>query len=814
MKISLNWLSNYIDLDGLSVEEISEILTTLGLEVAGVEKIESIKGGLKGIVIGEVKTCEKHPNADKLSITKVDLGTGELLDIVCGAPNVAEGQKVLVATIGTKLYSPEGEEWIIKKGKIRGEVSEGMICAEDELGLGSSHDGIMVLPDDTPVGIPAYEYFNIEEDYVYDIDLTPNRSDATSHLGVAKDLAAYLEINNDFSGYVKMPDVSGFKKDKDGLKINVVVEDTKRCPRYSGVVISDIKIKESPDWLKNKLKAIDVRPINNIVDITNFVLHELGQPLHAFDADKIAGKTLRIKTVKQGTNFLALDETERKLRDEDLMICDDNSVPLCIGGVFGGLESGVTEKTKNIFLESAYFDAQTIRVTSMKHNLRTDAAMVFEKGADPNMTVFALKRAALLMKELADAKVSSDIVDVYPEKIEPVEVSVKFSHINRLIGLEMPEEKIKEILSALHFDIVKESEDEITVKIPTNKADVTREADVIEEILRIYGLNNVPIPSKVSISVNHTDGKERYKIRNYIADYLTNQGFFEAMSLSLSESEKYLKLLDYDENDLVFINNTSNVNLNIMRPEMLLSGLENIKFNQNRQNKDLYFYEFGRAYHFVNGDIEEKEFLSVYITGKKYHESWNADSNKDVDFYTLKAHVENILTKMNISAYQVSPIENDSRFDFGLVIHKGNNIIVKFGRIASKLLKGIDIKSDTYYGEFEFENLMRFSNAKMHVEEISKYPVSRRDVAMIIDKHVKFSDIEKLAAKAIKKILKSVNLFDVYSNDEQLGEGKVSYAVSLLFEDKTRTLNDKVIDKGFKKFIYLLENDLGAKIRK
>ena len=814
MKISLNWLKNYIDLDGLSVEEISEILTTLGLEVSGVEMVENIKGGLKGIVIGEVKTCEKHPNADKLSVTKVDLGTGELLDIVCGAPNVAEGQKVLVATIGAKLYSPEGEEWVIKKGKIRGEVSEGMICAEDELGLGTSHDGIMVLPDDTPVGIPAREYFNIEEDYVYDIDLTPNRSDATSHLGVAKDLAAYLEINNNFSGEVKMPDVSEFKKDKDGLKIDVVVEDTKKCPRYSGVVISDIEIKESPDWLKNKLKAIDVRPINNIVDITNFVLHELGQPLHAFDADKIAGKTLRIKTLKADTPFLALDETERKLREEDLMICDDNSAPLCIGGVFGGFESGVSDSTKNIFLESAYFDPQSVRVTSMKHNLRTDAAMVFEKGADPNMTVFALKRAALLMKELANAKVTSDIVDIYPEKIEPVEVTVKYSHINRLIGLEMPVDKIKEILGALHFDIVKESGDEVTVKIPTNKADVTREADVIEEILRIYGLNNVPIPSKVSISVNHTDGKERYKIRNYLADYLTNQGFFEAMSLSLSESEKYVKLLGYDEKELVFINNTSNVNLNIMRPEMLLSGLENIKFNQNRQNKDLNLYEFGRSYHFINEEIDEKEYLSLYMTGKKYDESWNSDSNKNVDFYTLKAHVNNILTKMNISSYQLSPIEEDNRFDYGLIVHKGNNVIAKYGKVNSRLLKNTDIKSDTYYGEFEFENLIRFSNTKMHVEEISKFPVSRRDVAMIIDRKIKFSDIEKLASKAIKKILKSVNLFDVYSNDEQLGEGKVSYAVSLLFEDKTKTLNDKVIDKGFKKFIYLLEQELGAKVRK
>ncbi|HHH53282.1 MAG TPA: phenylalanine--tRNA ligase subunit beta, partial [Bacteroidetes bacterium] len=746
--------------------------------------------------------------------TKVDVGKGELLDIVCGAPNVAEGQKVLVATVGTVLYSPEGEEWKIKKGKIRGEVSEGMICAEDEVGLGTSHDGIMVLPDDTPIGINANEYFNVEEDFVYDIDLTPNRSDATSHLGVAKDLAAYLKINNGHSGHIKMPDVDGFKKDYDGLKIDVVVEDTKKCPRYSGVVITDIEIKESPDWLKNKLTAIDVRPINNIVDITNFVLHELGQPLHAFDADKIKGKTLRIKTLYKDTPFLALDEMERKLRDEDLIICDDDSAPLCIGGVFGGLESGVSDNTKNIFLESAYFDPQSIRVTSMKHNLRTDAAMVFEKGADPNMTVFALKRAALLMKELANAKISSDIVDIYPEPVKPAEIKVFYSHVNRLIGIDIPKNKIKEILDSLHFDIIEEKDNYLILSIPTNKADVTREADVIEEILRIYGLNNVPIPSKVSISVNHSDGKENYEIRNYLSSYLTNQGFFESMSLSLAESEKYIELFGFNDEELVYINNTSNVNLNIMRPEMLLSGLENIVFNQNRQIKDINLYEFGRSYRMDAEDILEKEYLTLYMAGKKFDESWNVESKSNVDFYTLKAHVNNILTKMNVHSAKVFPIENDDRFDYGLEVKKGENTVVKYGKVSSVLARKIDIKSDVFYAEIDFENLVRFSDSKMHVDEISKYPVSRRDVAMIIDKKIKFEEIEKLANKAVKKILKSVNLFDVYSNDEQLGEGKVSYAVSLIFEDKTKTLNDKVIDKAFKKFIYLLEQELGAKVRK
>lgn len=814
MKISINWLKDYINLDGLSVEEISEILTALGLEVEGVEKVESIKGGLKGIVIGEVKKCDKHPNADKLSVTKVDLGGDELVDIVCGAPNVAEGQKVLVATIGAVLYSAEGEEWKIKKGKIRGEVSEGMICAEDELGLGNSHDGIMVLPNDAKTGTNASEYFNIEEDYVYDIDLTPNRSDATSHIGVAKDLAAYLKVNKKHSGEVQMPNVDAFTKDENSFDIKVIVEDAQKCPRYAGVVISDIEIKESPDWLKNKLTSIGVKSINNIVDITNFVLHEFGQPLHAFDAEKIKGKTLKIKTLDAGSLFKTLDENEIKLREGDLMICDEDSNPLCMGGVYGGFDSGVSDSTKSIFLESAYFDPKSIRVSSMKHNLRTDAAMVFEKGADPSMTILALKRAANLMKELANAKVVSDIVDVYPNEIKPVEILVKYEHINRLIGLTLTVEEVKNIFDALKFTIIKEDSESALISIPTNKADVTREADVIEEVLRIYGLNNVPIPAKVSISVNHSDGKEKYKVRNYIADYFTNQGFYEAMSLSLSESEKYINILGYKEEQLVYINNTSNVNLNIMRPEMLLSALENVKFNLNRQAKDISMYEYGRSYHYIEEEIEEREYLSFYMSGKKYEESWNADSNKKVDFYTVKSHVNNVLTKMNIVQYQQTPIEDDSRFDYGIKLHKGKNIIAKYGKVSPKVAKALDVKQDVFYCEIDFENLIRFSDSKLHVESISKFPVSRRDVAMIIDKKVKFADIEKLASKSIKKILKSINLFDVYSNDEQLGEGNVSYAVSLHFEDKTKTLNDKVIDKGFKKFIYLLEQELDAKVRK
>ncbi|MGE5354668.1 MAG: phenylalanine--tRNA ligase subunit beta [Deltaproteobacteria bacterium] len=814
MKISYNWISNYIDLQGITIESLSDILTTLGLEVASVEKTETIKGGLKGVVVGEVKEAQKHPNADKLFTTKVDIGSGRFLDIVCGAPNVAAGQKVMVATAGTVLYGKNDEKIEIRKGVIRGSVSEGMICAEDELGIGDDHSGILVLPVDTKIGISAKEYFEIEEDWVFEIELTPNRSDATSHLGVAKDLAAYLKINNGHNGNVILPDIHEFSIDNESLPVEVIVEDTNRCPRYCGVTITEIKIKESPAWLKNHLLSIGSRPINNIVDITNFVLHELGQPLHAFDADKIAGKTLRIKTLKKDTPFVTLDEVERKLRDEDLMICDGNSVPLCIGGVFGGHVSGVSESTQSIFLESAYFNPKSIRLSSMKHNLRTDAALIFEKGADPEMTLFALKRAALLMKELADAKISSQIIDVYPQKIEKAVVNVFYKNVNSLIGIDLSGKEIHSILEALNLRILSENEASVTVEIPGNKYDVTREADVIEEILRIYGLNKVPIPAKVAVSINVTENKEKYKFRNYLADYLTNQGFYEAMSLSLTESEKYLKSFNIENERYIYINNTSNVNLNIMRPELMLSALENLRFNLNRQIKDISMFEFGKSYQYSGNDIKEQEFLSFYITGKKFEESWNADNIKKVDFYTIKAHVDNILERFNILKTQLLPIENDDRFEYGMRISKNNVLLGKYGKINAQIADNLDVKQDVFYGELDFEILVRTAGEKIQIGEISKFPKSRRDIAIVIDKNVKFEDIEKTASKVLKKILKSVNLFDVYKNDEQLGTGKISYAISLIFEDKTRTLQDKEIEKELGKFLYVLENEFGARIRK
>ena len=635
MKVSLNWLKDYLDIN-LSKEEVSELLTDIGLEVEGMEEIESIKGGLKGIVIGHVKECGKHPGADRLSLTKVDVGNGEDLQIVCGAPNVAAGQKVVVATVGTVLYDADGNDFKIKKGKIRGEFSEGMICAEDELGLGNDHSGIIVLPEDVEVGTKACDYFNVENDVVYEIGLTPNRSDATCHTGVAKDLAAALKINHDHSGEVNMPNVDGFSIDNKDLPIDVVVENTEACPRYSAISIKGVTIKESPDWLKNRLNAIGVRPISNIVDITNFVLHELGQPLHAFDAEQIKGGKVVVKTLPEGTIFKSLDEIDRKLTATDLMICDGESNGMCIGGVFGGINSGVTDSTKNIFLESAHFNAKWIRRTSTHHLLRTDAAMCFEKGSDPNVTVYALKRAAMLIKELGGGEIASEIVDIYPNIIEKVQVEVSYANVNRLIGVEIPVVDVKAILAAMEMEIVSETETGFTVAVPTNKADVLREADVIEEILRIYGFNKVPISNQIRSAVTLGEKPDRQKIKNTISELLTASGFNEIMAVSLTESRYFKDVLPIEVSELVFVNNTSNMHLDIMRPTMLISGLEAVLHNQNRQNSDLKFYEFGKSYHKKEDSFEEDSHLTLFMSGLKNEESWLEEDRTQVSYYHFK----------------------------------------------------------------------------------------------------------------------------------------------------------------------------------
>jgi phenylalanyl-tRNA synthetase beta chain len=813
MKISYNWLNDYINLEGLTITQVSEILTDLGLEVASVEEVESVKGGLKGVVIGEVIACEKHPDADRLSVTKVDVGQGKVLDIVCGAPNVAKGQKVPVATIGTKLYSAEGEEWEIKKGKIRGAVSEGMICAEDELGLGSSHEGIMVLPGHLENGLLASEYFNIEKDYVIDIDLTPNRSDATSHIGVAKDLAAYLKVNMGHSGEVMLPGSEDFKQGEQGLNIDVIVEDEEACPRYSGLTITGIEIKESPDWMKNRLKAIDVRPINNIVDITNYILHEFGQPLHAFDADKIPGKRIRVKTLKNETAFVTLDEVERKLNDSDLMICGDDSEGLCIAGVFGGVGSGVTDATKNIFLESAHFSATSVRKTSMYHILRTDAAMVFEKGSDPAITVAALKRAASLIKELAGGTITSPIVDIYPKPIAKKEVKVRFDHVDRLIGIKLPKAKLMEIFDALQMDILEETAGHVVVQVPTDKADVTREADVIEEILRIYGLNNVPLPEKIAISMDAGNDREYYRVRKYLSEYLASQSFNEAMSLSLNMSRKYKEIDIIPEERFVYINNTSNVHLDIMRPEMMLSALENLSYNQNRQQRNVLMFEFGRSYQKAAEEIEETEFLSLFGMGKLQDKSWKHSEQDEMDYFVLKSQVLNLFSKMNIKKYDQRILEDD-RFDYGATFLVNNKVLVSLGKVSVALQKAFGLKQDVFYAEIDFEGMVNASEEQLTVSEISKFPGISRDLALVIDKNMKFEEIRQLAFKTIKRALTAVDLFDVYDNEEHLGKGKISYAISLKFEDPEKTLKDKEVDKLMRKFIGTLEHNLQVLIRK
>jgi phenylalanyl-tRNA synthetase beta chain len=821
MKVSLNWLKQYVNLDGLSPEKVGEILTDIGLEVESIERTESIKGGLAGVVVGHVVEREKHPNADKLSVTKVDIGTGSLLNIVCGAPNVTAGQKVLVATVGTTLYPIEGEPLTLKKGKIRGEESEGMICAEDELGLGHDHAGIMVLPPDTPVGQTAKDYFQLEEDYLIEIGLTPNRSDATNHLGVARDLAAALKINHGREALVCVPEVEPFTIDNHSLPISVSVENTEACPRYSGVVIKGIKVGESPDWLQRRLQAVEVRSINNIVDITNFVLHELGQPLHAFDLDEIAGRQIIVKTLPAGTKFLSLDEVERSLHAEDLMICDGESQGMCIGGVFGGAKSGVKDSTVNIFLESAHFSPTYIRRSSMRHNLRTDAAKVFEKGSDPNNTVFALKRAALLIQELAGGEIASEIIDVYPQPLAAQQVQVKYAYLNMLLGVQLSPAQVHEILEALGMSILASDASTFTVAVPTNKVDVTRPADIAEEILRIYGFNRVEISEKFSISAAQAPQPDPTVLRNTIGDFLAAAGFNEIMAVSLSQSRYYRQAIKgIADEELVYINNTSNVQLDIMRPDLLISGLEAIVHNQNRQQTRLRLFEFGKVYRFKEGAIEEKAQLSLFLSGERFGKSWLLKSpfegnTSNTPYYTLKSYVQNLLSRLGYEGYQETVVESDERFAYGLSYHRGPQTLVTFGRVSGNLVKELGVRNEVYAAVFEWDTLLK-SLRKQNVtyQELSKFPGTSRDLALIIENSVKFSDIAAIARKVGKKLIKDITLFDVYENAQQLGEGKRSYAVSYGFEDAEKTLEDKEVDKVMNQLISEYETKLGATIRR
>jgi phenylalanyl-tRNA synthetase beta chain len=816
MKVSLNWLKDYIDID-LGAQEVSEILTGIGLEEEGMDKVESIQGGLEGVVVGYVLECGKHPDADRLSLTKVDVGGEEPLQIVCGAPNVAKGQKVMVATVGTTLYPIDSEEPLtLKKGKIRGQVSEGMICAEDELGIGRDHSGILVLPEDTEVGTTAREYFQIETDYVYEIGLTPNRSDATNHLGVAKDLGAYLKVNKDYQDGVKLPNVDGFEPDNNSLPVKITVEDAEACPRYAGLTIKGVTIKPSPDWLQRRLNAIGVRPINNVVDVTNFVLHELGQPLHAFDLAKVEGHHIIVKALPKGEKFISLDEVERELSGEDLMICNGNGEGLCIAGVFGGIGSGVTDQTTDVFLESAHFNAKWVRRTSMKHNLRTDAAKVFEKGSDPNIVVYALKRAALLIKELAGGEIASDIKDLYPNPVKPAQVEVNYGHVNRLIGVEIPKASLHSILEALEMKVLQDSEEGFTVAVPTNKTDVTREADVIEEILRIYGYNEVPISEQLLTSINVAPQPDPNLLRDKIGDLLAGQGFYEMMALSLSRSQYYKEIYTaLPEERLVYVNNTSTVQLDVMRPDMLFSGLEAVLHNQNRQQLRLKLFEFGRTYQQGEDKIEEEQHLSLFLAGDRYEETWLDNRKGEADFYTLKAFVQNVLLRLGLQGYQETAIQGEEEFAYGIQYHRGPQILARLGKVNPQLVKAMDIRGSVFYADFYWDALVKSRRKyKVSYEELNKYPSMRRDLALVIDNSVKFSDIVAIARKVGKKLIKDINLFDVYEDEERLGAGKKSYAVSFMFENPEKTLKVKEVDKVVNKLIAEYESKLGASIRK
>lgn len=819
MNVSLNWLNEYIDLKDYSPEQVADLLTDLGLEVEGIEHIGGLQNDLTGVVVGHVLTCEKHPDADKLSLTTVNIGTDTPLSIVCGAPNVRAGQKVAVATIGTTLTFSDGKVVKMKEGKIRGAVSQGMICAEDELGIGTDHSGIMVLDADLPVGMPFVETLNIEKDVVFEVGLTPNRSDATCHLGVAKDLAARLKVHTD-KGDVKMPDVSAFEVASNNLKIAVTVEDTEGCPRYSGVCIEGVKIGESPEWLKKRLSAIGVNVINNVVDATNFILHELGQPLHAFDYDKIGGQKIAVKCLEAGTPFLSLKKNESgeyvtlKLNAEDLMICDGNNVGMCIGGVIGNPSEGVSETTTNIFLESAHFNAKRLRRTSFSHNTRTDAAKTFEKGTDPNVTVYALKRAAMLITAVAGGKIASDIVDIYPNKIENKEIRVNFENVESLIGQKFDNRYIKKILNALEMETIASDTEGVVVRVPSNKADVLREADIVEEILRVHSFNNVPMPGRISTAVVPSVKPDPVKLRNLIADTLVAQGFNEMMALSLSQSKYYADADLVAVENLVRVANTSNVDLDIMRPTMLVSALEAVAHNQNRQSINLRLFEFGKTYQQrEDNKFEETSHLVLTVSGAKMAETWR-QKTQSTDYFALKSFVNLVLQRLGISGLQETTFSN-AQFAYAMRYHRGAQVLVEFGKVQGKLRKKMGVKQDVYFADFQWDNIIKsLKTVKVGYEEISKYPSVRRDLALVVDTAVKFGDIASLAQKSAKKLLTGVNLFDVFEDETKLGAGKKSYAVSFIFEDKEKTLQDKDIDRTMSELISIYETKLGALIRR
>jgi len=808
MKISYNWLKQFIKIDW-SAEKTSELLTDLGLEVEGLETFQSIKGGLKGIKVGHVLTCEQHPNADRLKITTIDIGDKLPLNIVCGALNVDKGQKVAVATVGTTLYTAEGEAWTIKKGKIRGEESHGMLCAEDELGLGKSHDGIMILDSSLEIGAFLADHYNVEEDLVFEIGLTPNRADAMSHYGTARDLMAGMSQHGINTKLIS-PSVSGFHIDNRGLKIDINIDNKIKAPRYCGLTISNIVVKESPIWLQNRLKSIGLSPINNIVDATNYVLHDLGQPLHAFDAEKISGKKINVQTVKTGTKFVTLDGVERILHEEDLMICDADK-PLCIAGVFGGENSGISENTSSIFLESAYFNPVSIRKTAKRHALNTDASFRFERGIDPNITKYALKRAALLITEIAGGKISSDLIDEYPKKINDSQVFLSFDKTIKLIGQEIPKETIKSILSALEIKVNNITETGLGLTIPAYRNDVQREVDVIEEILRVYGYNNIGVTNKLNASISNTSKFENHKIETIVANQLVGQGFFEIMTNSLT-TDKYDSIsTQLDAANNVKILNPLSTDLSVMRQSLIFSGLETLAFNINRQQSDLKLFEFGKTYHNVDGRNDEFNQLSVLITGNKSEKRWNSEET-EVSYFYLKGLITAIFDRLGIKKLKSSPLSNDI-FNEGQQWLVGKHSVVEFGSLKTKTLSAFGISQSVFCANFNWDNLIKVINQNtIKFKEISKYPEVKRDFSLLINEDVTFDNLYKLAKQSENNYLKDVNLFDVYTGDK-LAEGKKSYAISFTLQDNKKTLTDSQIDKIMSKIQKRFESELGAELR-
>lgn len=806
MKISYNWLKQFIKIDWKS-EETAAMLTDLGLEVETVDPYQSVKGGLEGIVVGHVLTCEPHPNADRLKVTTVDLGDGTPVQIVCGAPNVAAGQKVPVATMGSVLYDKEGNAFTIKKGKIRDVESHGMICAEDEIGLGQSHDGIMILKEDLKPGTSVAKVFKIENDEVFEIGLTPNRADAMSHLGVARDLRAGM-LQKGAHVELITPSVSNFRIDKRILKIDATVQDGKLAPRYCGVTISGIKVKPSPEWLQNRLKSIGLTPKNNVVDVTNYVLHELGQPLHAFDAARITGK-VQVKTVAEGSKFTTLDGVQRILHAEDLMICDDNG-PMCIAGVLGGKDSGVSETTSAIFLESAYFNPVCIRKTAKRHSLSTDASFRFERGIDPTITEYALKRAALLIQEVAGGEITSDVIDIYPKKIEDFTVFLNFAKTAKLIGQELPKETIKKILASLDIKVNSVTDGGLGLTIPSYRVDVQREIDVIEEILRVYGYNNINFTKKVNATMFNAPRTEDFKLQNTIAGLLNANGFHEMMANSLTTPTYIALSAQLDEAQNVAMLNPLSSELSVMRQSLLFSGLEAVSYNINRKNGDLKLFEFGKSYHKTADGTVEPKHLTLFLSGNRRAESWTGAQSPS-DFFLFKSFVTGILERLGIAKTQTQPVASDV-FAEGLAIAVGSQVLVEFGTVRKNVLRHFDIKQEVLFADFAWDEILKLVSNKIKFTDIPKYPEVRRDLALLLDESVTFESLYKLARQTEKSLLKQVSLFDVYTGNN-LPEGKKSYALSFTLQDSTKTLTDDQVEKVMGKLQQQFEKETGAVLR-